>query len=369
MIVCYNKSTRRNIMKNIVIVHGIGGIEREPYFPHLKETCEKLGLKVFMPSLGSYSEGISYNGWKEYFDNNILPYIDQNTIIVAQSIGTQFAIKYILERNLNVGAYISCAGPRHVSSLRKTAPERALSFGPISSLFKPTDDEFEKFKQKGFPKYSLFCDNDIFFEQSNLEDYSKAINSMPIFIKGKGHFNFDAGVFELNELEDLIKEIVRKERLNMDEYYIQKAKYAYSLFLEGKSFKKVYAAVEKDGEFIVLEHENGKYKYSLSGGGVDEGEDNLTAIKRELKEELNVNVEIVRSLGVIKYFKTWHFEGKDFDVDYEAEIFLTKFLSYDMNEQFGLDGEFTDKKIKIAQISKDEMLGHVAEFCKFGLKL
>ena len=34
-----------------------------------------------------------------------------------------------------------------------------------------------------------------------------AIKSTPIFIKGKGHFNFDAGVFELNELEDLIKEI------------------------------------------------------------------------------------------------------------------------------------------------------------------
>ena len=197
-------------MKNIVIVHGIGGIEKEPYFPHLKETCEKLGLKVFMPSLGSYRDGISYEGWKAYFDKNILPYISEHTIFVAQSIGTQFAIKYIIEKNLDVGAYISCAGPRYVSNLRRTAPERAFSFGPISSSFKPTDEEFENFKQKSFPKFSLFCDDDIFFEQSNLEDYSKAINSTPIFIKGKGHFNFDAGVFELNELEDLIKKIVRE---------------------------------------------------------------------------------------------------------------------------------------------------------------
>ena len=31
-------------MKNVVVIHGIGGIEKEPYFPHLKQTCEDLGL-------------------------------------------------------------------------------------------------------------------------------------------------------------------------------------------------------------------------------------------------------------------------------------------------------------------------------------
>ena len=86
-------------MKNIVVVHGIGGIEREPYFPHLKQTCQDLGLEVFMPSLGSYKDQVTYEIWKDYFDKNILPYIDKNTIFVAQSLGTQFAIKYIVEKN------------------------------------------------------------------------------------------------------------------------------------------------------------------------------------------------------------------------------------------------------------------------------
>ena len=193
-------------MKNIVIVHGIGGVEMQPYFPHLRQTCQDLGLKVFMPSFDSYT----YEIWRDYFDKNILPYIDENTIFVAQSLGTQFAIKYIVEKNLNVGTYISCAGPYDVLNMRKTAPERASSFASITSLFKPSDTEFEMFRQKPFVKYSLFCDDDIFFEQSNLENYSKSINSTPIFIKGKGHFNIDAGVFELTELEDLIKQITKK---------------------------------------------------------------------------------------------------------------------------------------------------------------
>ncbi len=29
-------------MKSIVIIHGIGGIEKEPYFPHLKAKCEEV---------------------------------------------------------------------------------------------------------------------------------------------------------------------------------------------------------------------------------------------------------------------------------------------------------------------------------------
>lgn len=152
-------------------------------------------------------------------------------------------------------------------------------------------------------------------------------------------------------------------------YYEQKAKLAYELYLKGLPFKKVYAAVQKGDKYVVLKHETGKYKYSISGGGVDAGEDNITAIKREILEELNINIKIVKSLGVIKYFKTWHYDGKDFDVDYEAEIFLTEFVSYGDNANFGIEGEFDGKKISICEISKEEMLSTVAEFVTFGIKL
>ncbi|MDE6583204.1 MAG: NUDIX domain-containing protein [Clostridia bacterium] len=151
-------------------------------------------------------------------------------------------------------------------------------------------------------------------------------------------------------------------------YYEQKAKIAYELYLKGLPFKKVYATVQKGDKFVVLKHEEGKYKYSLSGGGVDPGEDNVTAIKREILEELNINIKVVKSLGIAKYVRTWHYNGKHFDVDYEAEIFHTKFASYGENKNFGLEGEFTTKKISIDEISKEEMLANVAEFVTFGIK-
>ena len=192
-------------MKNIVIVHGIGGIEREMYFSHLKSFCESLGLKVFMPSLGSYRDGTTYDKWKKYFDENIASVINHDTIFVGQSVGTNFAIRYLVERNLNPAVYISMAGPFDILQFRKDAPDKVHSFAPCAKLFKPSKQEFESFKSKPFLKYSFYCDNDIFFEQSNLESYSKAIGSKAILVKGKMHFNVEV----VSELETLIEKLVK----------------------------------------------------------------------------------------------------------------------------------------------------------------
>lgn len=148
-------------------------------------------------------------------------------------------------------------------------------------------------------------------------------------------------------------------------YYEKKAKKAYELYLSGKPFEKVYAVVEKDERFLVLK--NGD-KYSLAGGGIEEGEDVDCALKREILEEMNVNIEVIRSLGKINYNSKWNYEGKEFLVKYEAEIVYCKFISYGLNEKLGLEGEF-EKDTEVEEISKELMLDKVAEFCKFGIKL
>lgn len=191
-------------MKNIIVIHGVGGLEREVYFSHLADTCKELGLEVIIPSLGSYRQGTTYSLWKEYFDKFLKDKIDKDTIIVAQSIGTQFAVKYLSEKKIKIGAYISTAGPFDVLSYREEQKEPARRFENTAITFKPTIDEFNSFRELDFPKFSLYCDNDIFFEQENLENYARAINSKPVFVKGKAHF----GVPEVKELEDLIKELV-----------------------------------------------------------------------------------------------------------------------------------------------------------------
>ena len=58
----------------------------------------------------------------------------------------------------------------------------------------------------------------------------------------------------------------------------------------------MYGVVEKGDKFVVLKgRPNDKYKYSLSGGGIEEDEDFKTAIEREVLEEMNIKVEFVNT--------------------------------------------------------------------------
>lgn len=155
----------------------------------------------------------------------------------------------------------------------------------------------------------------------------------------------------------------------MGEYYRKKALRAKELYDKGLPFVKVYAPVRDGNKFIVLEkNKNGEIIYDISGGGVDEGEDLETAIKRELKEELNVEVEIIKELGVYNdFYHTWELDGEKFDIRYEIHVFDTRLIRSESGN-FGLEGEF-DNSIKIARIDKETLLSKVAEFCDFGIKL
>lgn len=155
----------------------------------------------------------------------------------------------------------------------------------------------------------------------------------------------------------------------MSDYYRSKALIAKELYDKGLPFVKVYAPVRNGDKFIVLtkETENG-IKYQISGGGVDKGETLEQAIKRELREELNVEVEIIKELGVYdKFYATWRLDGEEFDVQYEIHVFDTK-LKKKLDGNFGLAGEF-DKRFNIVEVDKETLVSNVAEFRDFGIKI
>lgn len=152
-------------------------------------------------------------------------------------------------------------------------------------------------------------------------------------------------------------------------YYSEKCKHAYNCYKEGLPRKKVYAVVEKYDKFVVLKNDvRSNYKYSIPGGGIEKNEDFQTAIKRECLEELNMNVEFIKTLGVIYDKSKWEYKGKDFLVDDEMTIVYVKFDSYGNNNSLGIDGEFNSQDI-VREISKEEMIKNVAEFVKYGIKL
>lgn len=152
------------------------------------------------------------------------------------------------------------------------------------------------------------------------------------------------------------------------DYYKEKAKRLYELHKKGESVKKVYAVVECDSKYLVLSTPNKKWKYELAGGGVEAGEDSTTAVIREINEELKVYATVTKSLGHITYTSHWNYEGEEFDIVNDAEVFLAKVVAVNEASKLGLDGEFDDS-VKVVAITKAELLAGVYELAEGKIKL
>ena len=86
-------------------------------------------------------------------------------------------------------------------------------------------------------------------------------------------------------------------KLGMEIIYKEGPQLVKELHDKGLPWVKVYAVVRYKDKFVVLTKEkDGKLEYMLAGGGVDEGEDINTAIKREIKEELHIKVKVINEI-------------------------------------------------------------------------
>jgi len=84
--------------------------------------------------------------------------------------------------------------------------------------------------------------------------------------------------------------------------------------LTGRSFnRKATRAIVLDGDNILLLFTERYHDYSLPGGGIDTGEDNISALIRELKEETGAqNVTNIQEFGLYEEYRPWY--KPDFDI-------------------------------------------------------
>jgi 8-oxo-dGTP pyrophosphatase MutT (NUDIX family) len=84
--------------------------------------------------------------------------------------------------------------------------------------------------------------------------------------------------------------------------------------LSGNSFnRKAARAVVLKGDNILLLYTRRYHDYSLPGGGIDPGEDNIAGLIRELKEETGAqNIHNIREFGLYEEFRPWYKD--DFDL-------------------------------------------------------
>ncbi|MGR5178147.1 NUDIX hydrolase [Vibrio parahaemolyticus] len=71
-------------------------------------------------------------------------------------------------------------------------------------------------------------------------------------------------------------------------------------------------AIAIDGENILLLYTERYHDYSLPGGGLDDGEDVIAGMVRELEEETGAtNIHAIKPFGIYEEFRPWYKDDAD----------------------------------------------------------
>ena len=113
-------------------------------------------------------------------------------------------------------------------------------------------------------------------------------------------------------------------------------------------FDVVAAIIIKDDKFFIAQRNRNKHmglSWEFPGGKVEKGETFEIALKREIKEELNINIVINNKLGEenykdekinvkLHYFLCSHTSGEIYLIEHEDSAWITKneFKNYNFAE-------------------------------------
>ena len=122
---------------------------------------------------------------------------------------------------------------------------------------------------------------------------------------------------------------------------LKKAYHPEATDLEYKSMftRLATRAICVKGNSILLMYTERYEDYSLPGGGLDEGEDRIEGMKRELVEETGaVNIQNIKPFGIYEEYRPWY--KTDFDIihmishcytcDIDKELGKSKLESYEI---------------------------------------
>ena len=185
-------------MKNIILVHGYNGIP--PIFSYFKVELEKRKYNVIIPEFPIRTD-ITIDGYIKVFEN-YKEYFDEESLVIAHSIGNPMFIKYISKNNLKINTYISLAG---FTSLFYTEGKDDLN--KVISLINISKEEKEKTIQLIKNKYSIYSNNDHIVPIELLKEFPLSINAESIFIENVGHMGKRSGLEKLPKVIEIIDNI------------------------------------------------------------------------------------------------------------------------------------------------------------------
>ncbi len=192
------------MVKNVVFVCGAGGDAGMTYVSELEKFCKSNGWKFYAPHMPGFVDGITYKKYEISFEE-VCKNIDlSDTLIIAQSVGTNFVVKYFSDKKSPLAGYISVSG--FSSELDKDVSKEVTERLKCLDGFKPNQEQFNIFKNLDFPKFSIYGGKDCFFTTKNLDDYANLIGSKKYFDKNGVHCTISENVRKHELLHKVIED-------------------------------------------------------------------------------------------------------------------------------------------------------------------
>ena len=116
------------------------------------------------------------------------------------------------------------------------------------------------------------------------------------------------------------------------------------------------AAIIKKGDKILVQRQKQVSYFSLLGGRCEMGEDSITAIKRELKEETGLDGEVIKPIGIIENFFINSYNNKNYhEIFFAFDVELTDKSIYEKEEIYNIEEGVKDDVVYIWK-SIDELM-------------
>lgn len=188
---------------NIFILHSLNGDTLKMWGNDVKEVFGSKEIDVIMPEFPIRAES-KYEKFKDifclYIENNEL---NENSIVVAHSIGNPYFMRFCKEMNYKPKAYIAVA-PGCVYDYPTNRTDYIVE---VKKQALVKEDTFDYIKNMNCLKYCLYSDED----DNNKEKFTRFINdtnSEGMYLKYYNHFDGYHRIYKIPELNELINKLI-----------------------------------------------------------------------------------------------------------------------------------------------------------------
>lgn len=191
-------------MNKIYIIHCWDGTKEDGWYPWLDKELSNENNKVYRFNMPNTANP-KIEEWVSFLDKQIET-LDDKTYFIGHSIGCQTILRYLQTKDIcKVGGILFVAPWLDLLDYAIEDEESYNTAKPWLTI--PIN--FEKIKKFTNNISCIFSDNDYFVSLDQKDKFEELLNVKTIIVNNKGHISQDDNVYELKEILEECKKMIK----------------------------------------------------------------------------------------------------------------------------------------------------------------